>query len=620
MVILQAENITKTFGDLLLFENISLSIHKNQKVAIIARNGAGKTTLLNIIAGVDTADSGQIVLRNGIKIGYLSQLINLNPQKTIFDEIYNSSNKIIQAVKNYEIALTSNNKKEIENAHQQMDLLQAWDFEVNVNKIIAELKLPESKMLIKTLSGGQKKRVALASLLINQPDLLILDEPTNHLDLEMIEWLESFLINSSCTLLMVTHDRYFLDRVCNEILELDDKRLYQYKGNYSYFLEKRYERIENFNSEVEKARNLFRKELDWIRRMPKARTTKAKYRVESFQEIKDKASQRKIDRNIEINISATRLGNKVLEIYNISKSFNNLLLINDFTYFFKKYEKVGIVGNNGTGKTTLLNIITNNIKSDSGHFEYGETVVVGYYKQQDLIFKPGQKVIEFAKEITELVYQPDGNKLNITHLLNYFLFTNSMQHTPIEKLSGGEKRRLQLVSVLLKNPNFLILDEPTNDLDIMTLNVLEEYLIQFKGCVIVVSHDRFFLDKISEHIFAFEGNGVIKDFPGNYTDYSKYTKKNKIKIIQNKDLPKTEKVKSTIEKIKKLTWKEKQEKELIENELINLSNERTLIESKLSSGLLSTIELTELSKKLNEIIILTDQKEIRWLELSELEN
>ncbi|OFX32327.1 MAG: ABC transporter [Bacteroidetes bacterium GWA2_32_17] len=618
MVYLQAENITKSFGDLVLFENLSLSIHKSQKIAIIAKNGAGKTTLLNIITGKDKQDSGQIVLRNGISIGYLSQSLKSDESKTIFDEIYQSSSEIISVIKNYELALLSDDKIQLQKWLEKMDTLQAWDFDVKVNQIIAELQLPNGNILIGELSGGQKKRVLLASLLINEPDILILDEPTNHLDLEMIEWLEEYLMHSNCTLLMVTHDRYFLDRVCNEILEIEDKTLYQYKGNYSYFLEKRTERIETFNSEVEKARNLFRKELDWIRRMPKARTTKAKYRVEAFTEIQEKANLKKVDKNIEIKIASTRLGNKVLEIYNLCKAYGENVLIKDFTYLFKRFDKIGIIGKNGSGKTTFLNIITNIVNADSGHFEYGETVVFGYYKQEDLKFKEGQRVIDFAKDIAEVVAPVEGNKISVSQFLNYFLFSNSMQHTPIEKLSGGERRRLHLVSVLMKNPNFLMLDEPTNDLDIMTLNVLEEYLKAFPGCLIVVSHDRFFLDKISEHLFVFNGEGNIKDFPGNYSNYKKWANKNvkaanyNIKEIKPDKLPK-----QIVEKFKKSTWKEKKELESIEIELNSLTIEKQEIETKLSNGTLNSDNLNVFSKRLSEIIKLTDEKELRWLELNE---
>lgn len=619
MVYLQAENITKSFGDLTLFENLSLSLHQDQKVAIVARNGAGKTTLLNIIAGTDNPDSGQIVLRNGITIGYLAQSLKLDEAKTIFEEIYNSASEVMQIIKEYEIALVSNNKERLEKALEKMEIAQAWDHEVKVHQIVAELQLPDGNIVIGNLSGGQKKRVALASLLINDPDLLILDEPTNHLDLEMIEWLEEFLSRSGCTLLMVTHDRYFLDRVCNEILELDNKTLYQYKGNYSYFLEKRSDRIDVQNSEVEKARNLFRKELDWIRRMPKARTTKAKYRVEAFNEVQEKASQKIIEKNVEIKISAARLGNKILEISNLGKAYGEKLLIKDFTYMFRRFEKIGIIGKNGSGKTTFLNLITNLVKPDSGHFEYGETVVLGYFKQEDLKFKEGQRVIDIVKEIAEVVTPIEGKKLSVSQFLNYFLFTNAMQHTPVEKLSGGERRRLHLVTILMRNPNFLILDEPTNDLDIMTLNILEEYLKEFPGCLVVVSHDRFFLDKISDHLFVFDGMGTIKDFPGNYTIYREWAKKQiKVsdKIVKEKKPEKN--VTISTEKAKKLTWKEKKEFETLESEIVSLNNEKNEIEQKLSTGTLSSEEVTNSAKRLSEILNLIDEKELRWLELSEI--
>lgn len=619
MVYLQAENITKSFGDLTLFENLSLSIHQDQKVAIVARNGAGKTTLLNIIAGTDQPDSGQIVLRNGITVGYLAQSLKLDETKTIFEEIYNSASEVMQIIKEYEIALVSDNKLRLEKALEKMEAAQAWDHEVKVHQIVAELQLPDGNIIIGNLSGGQKKRVALASLLINDPDLLILDEPTNHLDLEMIEWLEEFLSRSGCTLLMVTHDRYFLDRVCNEILELDNKTLYQYKGNYSYFLEKRSERIDVQNSEVEKARNLFRKELDWIRRMPKARTTKAKYRVEAFTEIQEKASQKIVEKNVEIKISAARLGNKILEISNLGKAYGEKLLIKDFTYMFRRFEKIGIIGKNGSGKTTFLNLITNLVKPDAGHFEYGETVVLGYYKQEDLKFKEGQRVIDIVKEIAEVVTPIEGKKLSVSQFLNYFLFTNAMQHTPVEKLSGGERRRLHLVTILMRNPNFLILDEPTNDLDIMTLNVLEEYLKEFPGCLVVVSHDRFFLDKISDHLFVFDGMGAIKDYPGNYSNYREWAKK-QIKVSDKtvKEKKPEKEITISTEKARKLTWKEKKEFETLEAEIESLNNEKNEIEQKLSTGTLSSEEVTNSAKRLSEVLNLIDEKELRWLELSEI--
>ena len=620
MVLLQAENITKSFGDLVLFENLSLSIHKDQKIAILARNGAGKTTLLNIIAGTDAPDSGKITMRNGISLGYLSQTLNLDNNKTIFEEIYDSSSEVINIIKEYEEALLSDDKKKLEIAITKMEAANAWDHEVKIHQMVAELQLPDSSLKIGSLSGGQKKRVALANLLINEPDILVLDEPTNHLDLDIIVWLEEFLINSNSTLLMVTHDRYFLDRVCNEILELDDKTLYQYKGNYSYFLEKRDERIEVQNAEVEKARNLLRTELEWIRRMPKARTTKAKYRVEAFSELEEKASKKKIDKNIEIHVNAARLGNKILEISDLSKAFGETVLLKDFTYIFRRFEKIGIIGRNGTGKTTFLNLINGLITPDTGHFEYGETVVSGYYKQEDHYFKEGKRVIDIVKDIAEVVSPENKTKMSVSQFLNYFLFPPKVQQTPVEKLSGGERRRLHLVTILMKNPNFLILDEPTNDLDIMTLNILEEYLKSFPGCIVVVSHDRFFLDKLADHIFVFDGKGKVKDFPGNYSDYNDWAKKQSKTIAkplkEKKEIPETDI--SLENKPRKLTWKEKKELEELPLSIEKLSAERLEIEQQLSSGQLNATKLTELSKRLNEIIFLIDEKEMRWLELSEI--
>ncbi len=624
MVLLQVENITKSFGDLVLFENLSFSIHKNQKVAILARNGTGKTTLLNIIAGADTADSGKITLRNGISLGYLSQAFNLDNDKTIFEEIYSSSSEIIQIIREYEEALHSDDRKKLDIAISRMETAQAWDHEVKIHQLIAELQLPDANLKTGTLSGGQKKRVALANLFINEPDIIILDEPTNHLDLDIIVWLEEYLLRSNCTLLMVTHDRYFLDRVCNEILELDDKTLYQYKGNYSYFLEKRDERIEVHNAEVEKARNLLRTELEWIRRMPKARTTKAKYRVEAFSELEEKASKSKIEKNVEINVSAARLGNKILEISDLSKAYGDKLLLKDFTYMFRRFEKIGIIGKNGSGKTTFLNLINGLVKPDTGHFEYGETVVSGYYKQEDHYFKEGKKVIDIVKDIAEVVSPENRVKMSVSQFLGYFLFPPKVQQTPVEKLSGGERRRLHLVTILMKNPNFLILDEPTNDLDIVTLNVLEEYLKNFPGCIVVVSHDRFFLDKLADHIFVFDGKGKIKDFPGNYSDYNEWLKKQPKSIsttAENKTSVKKENKQSgadVSEKSRRLTWKEKKELEELFLSIEKLTNERKSIEEKLSGGITDSRELTELSKRLNEVINLTDIQELRWLELSEI--
>ncbi|GAB4282937.1 MAG: ABC-F family ATP-binding cassette domain-containing protein [Marinilabiliales bacterium] len=614
---LQAENISKSFGDLVLFEDISLSVHKDQKIALIARNGTGKSTLLQILAGNDTPDSGKIIIKNDISIGYLMQNPVFNEQNTVLEEAFNSSNEIVNLIKSYNNAIKTGNKEQQAYYIAEMDRLGAWDYDVRAKQILSELNIENHYVKIASLSGGEKKRVALANVLINKPDVLILDEPTNHLDLNMIEWLEDYLIQSKTTLLMVTHDRYFLDRVCSDIFELDEKKLFHYKGNYSYFLKKREERIQLHNAEVDKARNLLRKELDWISRMPKARGTKAKYRVENFFKLEEKASNKKYEESIKINVKTSRLGKKILSINYLNKSFGVKTLIKDFTYSFSHNEKIGVVGKNGTGKTTLLNIITGNIKPDSGNLEIGETVVFGYYKQEGIKFKENQRVIDIVKDIAEVVTLADGKKFSVSQFLQYFLFTPDMQYTRVEKLSGGEKRRLYLMTVLMKNPNFLILDEPTNDLDIITLNVLEDYLINFQGCVLIVSHDRYFMDKIVNHIFSFEGNGVIKDFPGNYTQYREYLK-NKSKLKVNKtQQPKQIKEKNQGDYTNRLSYKEKYEMQQIEAELEMLYNEKETLEKELNSGQIDHKDLSEKTGRLGKIIEEIDNKELRWLELSE---
>lgn len=614
---LQAENITKSYGDHVLFEKISISLHKDDRVALIARNGAGKTSLLNIITGEDNADSGNIVFRNDIRFGYLPQDPTFNENDTIIEAVFNSQDKILSAISDYEKALIENDNEKLQSAIDKMELLKAWDYEVKVKQILTELKIDDYNAKISELSGGQKKRVALAKILISKPDIYILDEPTNHLDLEMIEWLEEYLMSSNITLLMVTHDRYFLDRVCNQILEIDNKQIFQYKGNYSYFLEKRDERVNIFNTEVEKAKNLFRKELDWIRRMPKARTTKAKYRVEAFTEVQEKASQKVNERNVKLNIKATRIGKKILEIHYLSKSFGDKLLFKDFEYLFKQHDKIGIIGKNGTGKTTFLNIINGLEKADSGKFEVGETIVFGYYKQEGIKIDESKKVIDVAKEIAEVVTLGDGSKMTVSAFLNYFLFPPDRQYINVSKLSGGERRRLYLMTVLMKSPNFLILDEPTNDLDIYTLNVLEDYISQFTGCVILVSHDRYFMDKLVDHIFVFEGDGKIKDFPGNYTDYRlKHKSVFKQPIIIKEE--KKEIIQPEKEKIRKLTFKEKLELEELDKLIAELESKRQMLENELNSGKLQSNELNEKSKLLVHTIEEIELKTFRWMELSEI--
>lgn len=618
--LLQAENISKSYGDLVLFEDISLSIPRGRKTALLARNGAGKTTLLNIIAGGDRPDAGKVVLRNDLRIGYLSQDPELDPEATVFESVLASFAHISEWLTAYEKAVEENDKKQMAELSTKLEAAGAWDIEVRVRQALGHLdiNIPETK--IATLSGGQKKRVALAAVLVQQPDLLILDEPTNHLDLDMIEWLEDYLNNQCETLLMVTHDRYFLDRVCNEIIELDNKKLFTYKGNYTYFLEKREERMDNFNSEVEKARNLLRRELDWMRRMPKARGTKAKARIDAFYELEEKANQKKYDDRIRINVSSSRLGKKILEIAYLNKAYGEKVLIRDFTYIFRRLEKVGVAGPNGCGKTTLMNIIAGLVDADSGKFEFGETVKIGYYRQDDPAFDVQKKVIDIVREVAEVVTLADGSKMSVSQFLNYFLFPPPMQQQYVAKLSGGELRRLYLVTILMQNPNFLILDEPTNNLDIMTLQVLENYLASFPGCVLAVSHDRFFLDKVSDHLFVFKGHGIIKDYPGNYSDYFDLRKEEE---RRERNLARKTETKPTADNSvrndysTRLTYKEKREKEQLEKDLLELELEKNEHESYLNSGSNDATELTRRSKRLPEIYKLIDEKEIRWLELSE---
>ncbi|HAN18131.1 MAG: ABC transporter [Bacteroidetes bacterium GWC2_33_15] len=614
---LQVENLKKSFGDLLLFEDIGFTIEKDQKVALIAKNGTGKTTLFNIITGKDSPDSGKIIFRNNIRFGFLEQNPPLNPKNTLLNEVLHSSNNVKEAIIQYEKAINTHDKNLLSKATEQMDLLGAWDYEVKVKQILTKLKIDKYEQLISTLSGGEKKRVALASVLIEEPDLLLLDEPTNHLDLDMIEWLENYLRNTHSTLLMVTHDRYFLDRVCNEIIEMDNSKIYSYKGNYSYFLEKREERLNNEESQVERAKNILRKEEDWMRRMPKARSHKAKFRIDNFYQLKDVASQSRNDEQMQINVQASRLGKKILEIENLSKKFENISILNNFSYKFSRGEKIGIVGDNGTGKSTFLNLITQNIAPDTGTIEVGQTIVYGYYKQEGIQFTENQRVIDVVQEIAEVVSLGGGREMGVKEFLNYFLFPFDMHYTQVSKLSGGEKRRLYLVTVLMRKPNFLILDEPTNDLDIMTLGVLEDYLTTFDGCVLVVSHDRFFMDQVVDHIFVFQGNGNVKDFPGNYSQYREWIlKMEKVQIKESAIIPKKEIVKSDKPKIK-LSFNEKREYEQLEKEIADLENEKTNLENEINLGNLKTEDLIKKSKRIAEIIHLLDTKTDRWLELSE---
>ena len=621
---LQVENLSKRFGEQLLFENISFGIGKNQKVSLIAKNGMGKSTLLQIIAGKDSPESGSVIFRNDITIGYLEQNPALQEENTVFEEVFSSDSPILNLIKAYEKAVAQNDLRQLEELLPQMDTYNAWDYDNTIKQILSELKINTYEKKIAHLSGGQRKRVGLAKVLISNPDFLILDEPTNHLDIEMTEWLEEYLEKSNVTLLMVTHDRYFLDRVCSHIIEIDEFGLFTYEGNYSYYLEKRAQRIETRNATIDKAKNLLRTEQEWMRRMPQARSHKARYRIDNFYKIKEIASQKTDEKTLELDIKGQRLGKKILELEHISKSFENHTLIQDFSYKFVRGEKIGIVGKNGIGKSTFLNIITQNLAPDSGTIEIGETVAYGYYKQSGIQFQETDRVIDIVKNIAERIDLGNGRVLSASQFLEYFLFTDKQQYSLVEKLSGGERRRLYLLTVLMRNPNFLILDEPTNDLDIVTLNVLDEYLKSFKGCLLIVSHDRFFMDKVSDRIFAFEGNGIIKDFPGNYTQYK--NKKEEEEEQRQKEQKKQTTQQAAVQpsgpidktQKRKLSYKEKLEMQQLEQEIEQLNTEKTGIETALNSGTLPNDQLLQQSQRIAKIIELLDEKEMRWLELSEI--
>ncbi len=601
------ENASKSFGDINLFSNITFSVYEGRKVAIIAKNGAGKTTLLNILAGKDSFDTGSYYINKDIKTAYLEQDPTFDQSLTVFQAVYGSPGEMMDTVRKYELALHHHDNKGLEKATAQMDFHQAWDLDSKIKQMLGVFRLNDEEQLVGTLSGGQVKRLALAVALINEPHFLILDEPTNHLDLDMIEWLEEYLSKSQITLLMVTHDRYFLDRICNEIIEIDERAVYSYKGNYSEFLQKREERLLNKALTTEKAQNLLRGELEWMRRMPKARTTKAKYRIDAFYDLKEQSEYRRNDRQVEMNVQTARLGKKILILDKISKKFDDTIILDKFSYTFTKGEKVGIIGRNGVGKSTFLNIITSQMQPDSGKIDQGETVVYGYYRQQGLEFKPGQRVIDIMRDIAEVVTLADGRQLNVSQFLNFFLFTPEMHYVQVEKLSGGERRRLYLMTVLMRNPNFLVLDEPTNDFDIVTLNVVEEYLANFGGCLIIVSHDRFFMDKLVEHLFIFEGNGAVYDFPGNYSDYRVSQKQQEIENRRSEEQPRLKITANTIKEAndsvkRKLSFKEKRELDQLTVEIETLEGEKKMLEALLSHGNLETNELIAKSHRIAEII------------------
>ena len=621
---LQVDGLTKSFGDLMLFEDITFGVAQGQKIGLIAKNGSGKTTLLNIIAGKEDYDSGSVVFRNDLRVGYLEQSPTYPAGLSVLQACFYSQNETVRLLAEYEQALMDNDTDKLNALLERMDGLKAWDYEQRAKQILGELKIHNFDQKAESLSGGQLKRVALANVLITEPELIILDEPTNHLDLEMTEWLEDYLSRSTISILMVTHDRYFLDRVCSEIIEIDRKQLYQYKGNYSYYLEKRQERIDAQNAEVERANNLLRKELDWMRRQPQARGTKAKYRIDAFYELEKKAKQTREQGRVNLDVKASYIGSKIFEAKDVTKIFGNLKITDHFNYTFARYEKMGIVGNNGTGKSTFIKMLMGEVTPDSGHFDVGETVRFGYYSQEGLQFDEQMKVIDVVQKIAEYIDLGDGRKLGVSQFLNYFLFTPDKQHNYVYKLSGGEKRRLYLCTVLMRNPNFLVLDEPTNDLDIITLNVLEEYLRSFKGCLIVVSHDRYFMDKVVDHLLVFHGNADIQDFPGNYTQYRAWKeerdalKKQEEAALQTQKNPAPEKPRrQETEAKRRLTFKERKEFEALDAEIPQLEAEKVELEQAMSSGTLSTDELLAKSQRITQLMEELDEKTMRWLELSE---
>ena len=623
---LSAENISKNFNERWLFKGINFGILKGDKVALVGQNGSGKTTLMNVLAGVIPADEGTISIRKGITVGYLSQNPVFNESLSVMDSLFDGDSPTVQAIKAYENAMLHHNDDDLTRALELMDKYQAWDYESRVEQVLGKLGIHDLDKPITSLSGGQRKRVAMAKILIEEPDLIIMDEPTNHLDLETIEWLEQTLSSQNVTLLLVTHDRYFLDRVCNNIVELDNGKTYPYKGNYGYFLEKKAEREAMEAASIDKAKNLLRTELEWMRRQPKARGTKAQYRVDAFYDLKDKASQTKDDSKVQLNVKMARQGGKILEIDDLSKSFGEQKIVANFSYVFKKKDRIGIIGKNGAGKSTFLNMITQNLKPDSGNITTGETVVYGYYQQGDLEYRDGQRVIDIVTEIAEYVNLGNGQSITASQFLTHFKFEPKVQYTLVEKLSGGEKRRLALMRVLIKNPNFLILDEPTNDLDIQTLNILEDFLIEFGGCLLLVSHDRYFMDKLVEHLFVFEGEGEIRDFPGNYTDYREWKDELDKQEAQAKSAPKKAEVPTTpvIQEVpvvastkKKLSYKEQKEYESLEGEMAKLGARKTELTEKLNAGG-SYEELAAWANEIEQITDQLDEKELRWLELSEM--
>ena len=618
--LLQVENLTKSFGVNSLFDDINFTINEGDKVGLIAKNGTGKSTLLSIIAGDDTPDDGKLIFKNDVTIGYLKQLPQFEPHLSVIDTCLIGDDDQSKAIRQYENALIEGNNEEMTKAIQAMDLASAWDYEERFKQILSQLKIDDFKQRISELSGGQIKRVALAKILISNPQFLILDEPTNHLDIDMIEWLEAYLTRSRMTILMVTHDRYFLDKICSKILELDQKSIYGYDGNYNYYLEKRAERIDAQNAAVEKARNLLRTEIEWMRRQPQARAHKAQYRIDAFYDLKERAQSRNDKGDVELNVKAGYIGKKIFVAHHVSKSFDGKVILNDFNYIFSRYEKLGIVGDNGVGKSTYIKLLLDRIQPDSGYFEIGETVKFGYYCQEGIHFDEGKKVIDAIRDVAEHIYFDEKHHYSASQFLQLFLFSPTDQQKLIEKLSGGEKRRLYLAMVLMSKPNFLILDEPTNDLDIQTLEILEDYLSKFSGCLIVISHDRFFMDRCVDHTFVFMGDGVIKDFPGNYSEYRAWKEaheKEEATVQKQKAESKPTKPRNNNrDNSQKLTFKEKREFEELTESIERLTKEKEELFNLFNSGEQIDDVATKASR-FEEVKDLLDEMELRWLELSE---
>ena len=613
MNLLTVEGISKAYGERVIFEPLSFGVSKGQKIALIAKNGSGKTTILKIIAQQDTSDTGQVNFRKGTQISYLPQDPALDPEKTVEEIILESGNQVLEVIADYEEALQNPEDTErYQKAFEAMEQHQAWDFETQYKQLLSKLKLDNLSLKASALSGGQKKRVALCIALLEKPDLLILDEPTNHLDLEMIEWLEAYFIKENLTLLMVTHDRYFLERVCNEIIELDNGKLFSYKGSYSYFLEKRAARIEQLETEAHKAKRHFTKELEWMRRQPKARTTKSKSRIEDFKKIKAKAQQRRNEHEVQLEINMERLGSKMIEMHRVSKAFDEKVILQGFDYNFQRNDRIGIIGNNGTGKSTFLKLLTNTIKPDGGKIVWGDTLKFGYYTQEGIHVKPDQKVIEVIKEFGEFIPLKKGRKISAQQLLERFLFDRKKQYDFVEKLSGGERKRLYLCTVLIQNPNFIILDEPTNDLDIVTLNVLENFLLDFPGCLIVVSHDRYFMDKIVDHLFVFRGKGEIEDFPGNYSDFRAYDGLTTTSETPKKKLKTDWKNKTE----KKPNYEEQRALKKLEKEIASLDAQKENLQQQFNDESLSPEDIKSLSIELTAVEKTLETKSNEWLERS----